>query len=83
MLFGLWRYLVRGYSRAYEPRLWSMVFPLGMYTVASYTLGRATGLSFMVSVARVWVGVAAWVVVLGHMLAALARTLVLQHDPTS
>ena len=56
-----------------------------MYTVASYTLGRAAGLSFMVSVARVWVwvGVAAWVVVLSHMLAALARALVLRHDPTS
>ena len=68
-----------------SPRLWSMVFPFGMYTVASYTLGRAAGLSFMVSVARVWVwvGVAAWVVVLSHMLAALARALVLRHDPTS
>ncbi|MGH9065154.1 MAG: tellurite resistance/C4-dicarboxylate transporter family protein [Acidimicrobiales bacterium] len=77
VLFGIWRYLVRGYSRAYEPRLWSVVFPLGMYTVASVTLGRAAGLGFMVAVARVWlwVGVGAWAGVLGLMLGALWRPL--------
>jgi tellurite resistance protein TehA-like permease len=75
VLFGLWRYVVRHYSRAYEPRLWSVVFPLGMYTVASYTLGKAAGLGFMVSIARawVWVGVAGWVAVFFLMLVALVR----------
>ena len=77
VLFGLWRYVVRGYSRAYEPRLWSVVFPLGMYTVASYSLGRAAHLGFLVAVARawVWVGVAAWAVVSLLMLAALLEAL--------
>ncbi len=75
VLLGIWRYLVRGYPKGYEPRLWSVVFPLGMYTVASYTLGRAAGLDFMVAVARVWlwVGVVAWVAVLGLMLGSLGR----------
>ncbi|MGH9080570.1 MAG: tellurite resistance/C4-dicarboxylate transporter family protein [Acidimicrobiales bacterium] len=77
VLFGLWRYVVRRYSRAYEPRLWSVVFPLGMYAVASYTLGNAAGLGFMVSVARawIWVGVAGWVAVFYLMLVALVRAL--------
>jgi tellurite resistance protein TehA-like permease len=77
ILFGIWRYVIRRYSRAYEPRLWNVVFPLGMYAVASYTLGQTAGLGFMISVARlgVWVAVGAWVVVLVLMLAALARTL--------
>ncbi|HUD18706.1 MAG TPA: tellurite resistance/C4-dicarboxylate transporter family protein [Acidimicrobiales bacterium] len=85
ILFGIWRYVVRGYSRAYEPRLWNVVFPLGMYAVASDTLGRAAGLGFMVSVARVWVwvGVAAWAVVLALMLAALERALVGQQIGTA
>lgn len=76
VLFGLWRYLVRGYSRAYEPRLWSVVFPLGMYTVASYTLGTVAGMSFMVSVAQVWfwVGLAAWLAVMASMLLSFARS---------
>jgi tellurite resistance protein TehA-like permease len=62
VLFGLWRYVLRHYPRAYEPRLWSVVFPLGMYTVASVTLGQTSGLGFMTSIARVWlwVGAAAW-----------------------
>jgi tellurite resistance protein TehA-like permease len=85
VLFGIWRYVVRGYSRAYEPRLWNVVFPLGMYTVASYALGQDGGLSFMVSIARVWVwvGVAAWVTVLGLMLVALVRALARRHRPTT
>jgi tellurite resistance protein TehA-like permease len=84
VLFGIWRYVVRSYSLAYEPRLWNVVFPLGMYTVASYTLGRAASLSFMVSVARVWVwiGVAAWVSVLGVMLVSLVRALAHRGRPT-
>jgi len=84
VLLGVWRYVVRGYSRAYEPRLWSVVFPLGMYTVASDTLGRAAGFGFMVSVARVWVwvGAAAWVVVLGLMLTALVHAVVRRNEPT-
>lgn len=77
VLFGLWRHVLRRFPLSYEPRLWSMVFPLGMYTVASYTLGHAAHLSFMVSIARVWVwvGVAAWAAVLVLMVAGLGRAL--------
>jgi tellurite resistance protein TehA-like permease len=80
VLFGIWRYLIRGYPRSYEPRLWNVVFPLGMYTVACWSLGHvAAGLTFMTSIARVWfwVGLAAWVVVTGLMVVALLRTV---HD---
>src|SRR5579875_2038273 len=77
VLLGFWRYVLRRYPRTYEPRLWNVVFPLGMYTVASFSLGRVPGLGFMASIARVWVwvGVAAWVGVLFLMAGALVRTL--------
>ncbi len=77
VLFGLWRHVVRRFPLSYEPRLWSMVFPLGMYTVASYSLGEAGGFGFMVDIARVWVfvGLVAWAGVLALMLAALGRVL--------
>ena len=77
VLLGFWRYVLRGYPRTYEPRLWNVVFPLGMYTVASFSLGQIAGLGFMASVARVWVwvGVAGWVAVLCLMVGALVRAL--------
>lgn len=81
VLLGIWRYVLRRYPRTYEPRLWNVVFPLGMYTVASWTLGQTAGLGFMAAVARVWVwvGFAAWVAVLGLMAGALARALRAHH----
>jgi tellurite resistance protein TehA-like permease len=85
VLFGIWRYVVRRYSTSYEPRLWNVVFPLGMFTVASWSLGQVRGLGFMASVARVWiwVGVAAWVAVLCLMVGALGRTLAKRRHPES
>ena len=81
VLLGIWRYILRRYPRAYEPRLWNVVFPLGMYTVASWTLGQTAGLGFMAAVARawVWVGLAAWGAVLSLMAGALARALRAHH----
>ncbi|MGH9100746.1 MAG: tellurite resistance/C4-dicarboxylate transporter family protein, partial [Acidimicrobiales bacterium] len=75
--FGVWRYVIKRYPWSFEPRLWSVVFPLGMYAVASDTLGRAAGLGFMMTVGRawVWVGLAAWVTVMVLMAGSLVRAL--------
>jgi hypothetical protein len=78
VLLGIWRYLIRHYPRTYEPRVWNVVFPLGMYTDASWALGHAAaGLAFMTSIARVWfwIGAAAWISVVVLMAAALVQTI--------
>lgn len=77
VLFGLWRYFVRRFPWTYEPKLWSVVFPLGMYAVASVTLGRAIDFAFMRDLAAVWVwvGVAAWAAVFLLMALAFVQTL--------
>ncbi len=64
------RHFVEGFSFAmwafgYEPALWSVVFPLGMYSVATLTFGKVAHLAFMEPVSRfmLWVAVAAWLAV--------------------
>ncbi|MGN6200518.1 tellurite resistance/C4-dicarboxylate transporter family protein [Humibacter sp.] len=83
VLFGLWRYFVHGYPWSYEPKIWSVVFPLGMYTVASLTLGRAIDFEFMIQLATVWVwiGVGAWCLVVVLMVLALVKSLRSGHTP--
>lgn len=77
VLFGLWRYFVRRYPWAYEAKLWSVVFPLGMYAVATASLGRAIDFGFMAQLASVWVwfGAASWGGVTLLMLVSLVRSL--------
>ncbi|HWD03332.1 MAG TPA: tellurite resistance/C4-dicarboxylate transporter family protein [Amycolatopsis sp.] len=73
LVFAIWRHVVRRSPVGYEPAMWSMVFPLGMYAAASADYGRATGLGFMVTIGRVsvWAGVAAWLAVGALMVAPL------------
>lgn len=63
LVFVIWRHLRHGAPLRYDASLWSMVFPLGMYAAASVNYGRATGVVFMVDIARVeiWVAFAVWV----------------------
>ena len=77
VLFGVWRHVLRRYPLSYEPRLWSVVFPLGMYTVACRSLSAATGVIFLRDLASVWlwVGLGSWVLVQAAMLLKEGRTL--------
>jgi tellurite resistance protein TehA-like permease len=70
-----WRYLVFKDRLHYEPQIWSMVFPLGMYTAASFELSNALGLPFMAAIPRVFifVALAAWVLAFACLLLQLAR----------
>lgn len=74
--FGVWRYVVRREPLSYEPALWSVVFPIGMYAVGAASYGRVTHLGFMVDIARIelWVAVAAWTGVLIAMGYSLLTT---------
>lgn len=41
---GIWRHIVRRVPLRYHPSYWSLVFPLGMYGVASYKMRSAVAL---------------------------------------
>ena len=74
-MLGLWRHARRYWPLTYEPTLWSVVFPLGMYSVATLSFGKVAHLRFMEPLSRfmLWIAVAAWVVVAAAFLARLAR----------
>ncbi|MES9857254.1 MAG: tellurite resistance/C4-dicarboxylate transporter family protein [Sedimenticola sp.] len=80
VIFGLWKH---GYCKVpltYEPMQWSIVFPLGMYAVATYKLALAaefTPLLFL-SGGMLWVAVLAW---LGVTLALVWSLLFNRDEP--
>ncbi|MCL1870363.1 MAG: tellurite resistance/C4-dicarboxylate transporter family protein [Promicromonosporaceae bacterium] len=66
---GWCRHVRRRVPLRYEATLWSIIFPLGMYGVASIYLGRADTLPIVENIGRVdlWVAFGAWAVVLAAM----------------
>lgn len=82
IVLGVWRHAVRRVPLGYEPGLWSMVFPIGMYGVASHELGAAMSLPWLVTLGRdeAWAALAVWAVVLAAMIASLASSVSARHD---
>jgi tellurite resistance protein TehA-like permease len=74
---GWWRHVTHRVRLEYDALLWSMVFPLGMYAVASMQLGRADHVHLLRRIGSVelWVALAAFVGVFAAMLVHLARTI--------
>jgi len=63
LLFGIWKHGVCRVPLNYTPMLWSLVFPLGMYALASLRLSLAADFSPLRSIsdAMVWIALAAWI----------------------
>jgi len=70
IIFGIWKHVVRRFPLQYEPALWSMVFPLGMYAVTSFRFGLAADFFPLEWISRimVWVAFATWCMVMAGML---------------
>jgi tellurite resistance protein TehA-like permease len=77
VLFFVWKHLIHKLPLRYEPILWSFVFPLGMYAVASGRLGLAAEFSPLewISKVMVWIAFAAWCFTLIGFLHQMVRTL--------
>ena len=83
LIFGAWKYLVRKEPLSYHPMLWSMVFPLGMYTVATYRLSLAADFPPLQWIPRImlWVALGAWLLTMVGALASFWRVLRAPEEP--
>lgn len=65
VILEIWRYVIKKSPLKYEPDYWSLVFPLGMYTVCTAHLSEVLVLPFLHGVAKVfiYVAAAAWLTV--------------------
>ncbi len=76
---GWWRHIVRRVPLRYDPTLWSMIFPFGMYAVAGIYLGDVNNLPIVRTVggAWLWVALTAWLVVFVGMIINLLRRVII------
>lgn len=77
VVMGVWRHGVQRVPVKYDPQYWSLVFPLGMFTVATTMLVKATGLAFLMPIPEIMVFVAlvAWAVACVGMIRGIARVI--------
>lgn len=80
VIFGVWKHVIRKEPIAYHAMYWSVVFPLGMYTLATYRLSLAADFPLLQWVPRImiWVALGAWILTMMGALAAFWRVL---HSP--
>ena len=71
VIISFWKHVIQKVPLRYDPRQWSVVFPLGMYTVASVQLSLASEVDalHLISHVMIWVAIALW----GLMMIALLR----------
>jgi tellurite resistance protein TehA-like permease len=70
-----WFYLYKRFRLKYEAQFWGLVFPLGMYTACSFTLGQGTSLPFLENLARgfIYIALLAWLVTFVGFLLRLGK----------
>jgi tellurite resistance protein TehA-like permease len=75
LIIGIWKYGIARQPLRYSPPLWSIVFPLGMYSTAVQLLSRIPGLDFLHAIgpATVWIAVGAWALTALGWIASVAE----------
>lgn len=75
LIVELWRHAFGRVPLAYSPDYWSLVFPLGMYSVATSTLVQVAGLTLLhpISILFAYLAVLAWIVTFAGMICSLVR----------
>jgi tellurite resistance protein TehA-like permease len=77
VILGIWRHFYKGFKLTYDPLYWGAVFPLGMYTAATFQLAKATGLDFLFLIPHYFLYIAlfAWLVTFAGLMHNVLRAL--------
>jgi len=77
LILGIWKHAVCRLPLVYTPALWSVVFPLGMYSVATLRLSLTAEFAplRLLSYAMAWIALAAWVLIAAGLVVATWRSL--------
>jgi tellurite resistance protein TehA-like permease len=75
VILGAWRHVYSRFPLRYDPLYWGAVFPLGMYTVATFRLAQAIDAPVLVAIPRwfVWIALAAWTLTMFGLVRTLLR----------
>ena len=77
VILGVWRHVYAGLPLRYDPLYWGAVFPLGMYSAATFRLAHALDVPLLQWVAPAFaiVALAAWLLAFAGLLRQLLSAL--------
>jgi tellurite resistance protein TehA-like permease len=58
LVLGVWRYIMKRVPLTYDPLYWGVVFPLAMYTTATFRLSEAFNAPYLMPIPRIMLGIA-------------------------
>ncbi|MCB0117444.1 MAG: tellurite resistance/C4-dicarboxylate transporter family protein [Anaerolineales bacterium] len=72
-IVGAWRHFYKRYPLTYHPVYWGLVFPMGMYTVATFRLAQALNMDFLLLIPQyfIYLALIAWAVTFYGLVARL------------
>ena len=75
-IVGAWRHFYKRYPLTYHPVYWGLVFPMGMYTVATFRLAQVLNMDFLLLIPQyfIYLALAAWAVTFYGLVARLFTT---------
>ncbi|MGH2442064.1 MAG: tellurite resistance/C4-dicarboxylate transporter family protein [Chloroflexota bacterium] len=75
LILGVWRHFQQGHPFSYHVQYWSIVFPVGMYTVSTSDLATSLHIAFLRHIPQysVYIALVAWLLVAGGMVSGMRR----------
>jgi len=84
LVLGFWRHFIKHYPVRYTPLFWGLVFPMGMYAVATRQLNLAMQFNFLDTVAQIitYAALLSWLITFYSLLHRTGHWL-MQHNKRS